>query len=411
MFPGKLTAAGLVFSLAMGHAPVAMADGSFAGGLFGAIIGTAIVNEASKTHRRRVVVPNAVRAERREIQTALNYFGFPAGPADGVLGRRSRQAISGYQAHLGYPITGHLTDFEKGFLLSSYRRAMAGGATTVQMIASEPMGAKGLLIRYRDEMAGKPAADAAQDNSQVASAANTPAPALPNFLGGSESVSLASQCNRVSLLTNSNGGFTTQATMRDPEFALNEQFCLARTYAIEKGEELARKVQGATPDQIAAQCDAFGPAMKEYVAELSLKPLEQVQKDVGAFVLKTGMSPAQLSGTAKICLSAGYRTDKMDVALASALLLTVLGEKTYAELIGHHLELGFGTNSRPDLAMAWYQTALDALDNGAEAVFAPGQPERNALIRTAANATMGGEKNQQATTPAKAQLPAFSVNQ
>ncbi len=56
----------------------------------------------------------------------------------------------------------------------------------------------------------------------------------------------------------------------------------------------------------------------------------------------------------------------------------------YAEIIGHHLGLGIGTSERPDLALAWYEMSLDAVDNGAQAVFAPGQPERNALIRKAA---------------------------
>ena len=123
--------------------------------------------------------------------------------------------------------------------------------------------------------------------------------------------------------------------------------------------------------------------MQQYVAALSLKPMDAVMQDVSGFVLKTGMSPAQLSGTARICLSVGYRTDNMDVAIGSALLLTVLGEKPYGEIIGHHLGLGFGTTERRDLAEAWYAMGLDSIDGGADAVFAPGQPERNSLIRKA----------------------------
>ncbi len=96
------------------------------------------------------------------------------------------------------------------------------------------------------------------------------------------------------------------------------------------------------------------------------------------------MSPAQLSGTARICLSVGYRTDDMDVALGSALLLAALGERAYGELMGHHLAQGIGTAKRPDLALAWYQMGLDAVEEGGRPVFAPGQPERQALIRKAA---------------------------
>ena len=82
------------------------------------------------------------------------------------------------------------------------------------------------------------------------------------------------------------------------------------------------------------------------------------------FLLASGMSPSQLSGTAKICLSVGYRTDDMDVALGSALVLVALGEGVYGELMGHHLTQGFGTSRRPDLALAWYEMGLEAVDSG-----------------------------------------------
>ena len=83
---------------------------------------------------------SAARVENREIQTALNYFNFPAGTPDGVMGRNSRNAISQYQAHLGYPVTGQLSLYEKDFLVSSYHRAIAGGAVTHQQIAQNPDG-------------------------------------------------------------------------------------------------------------------------------------------------------------------------------------------------------------------------------------------------------------------------------
>ena len=213
------------------------------------------------------------------------------------------------------------------------------------------------------------------------------------------------------MLTNTNGGFITEVNMSDPGFALSEQFCLARTYAIANGEELARKITGFSPQQIVAQCGTFGPALREYVSALSLKPRDAVMQDVGGFILNTGMSPAQLSGTAMICLSVGYRTDNMGVAIGSALLLTVLGEKPYGELIGHHLGQGFGTSKRSDLALAWYQMGLDAMDNGADAVFAPGQPERNSLIRKAAFSMNGATTGFLGVTEQiqPAGLPTFSV--
>lgn len=429
----------------------------FAAGIVAGVVGSAVVRNAQKkkrvvrqkTYKKKATVPSYVRQERRDIQTSLNYFGFPAGTPDGVLGRKSRAAISGYQTHMGYPATGQLTDYEKNFLLQSYNRAIAGGAITTQQIAASPTGPRGLLTTYRAEAAGvattvapaaAPAAAATTvvvapqpqvlqpqvlgtgtttTTTTVTAVGGAPAlgagagggSALPNFMGQTVTVSLASHCNQVSLLTSTNGGFMTADTMVDANFALNEQFCLARTYAIAEGEQLAAGIQGFTPEQIAQQCEGFGPALKEHVAALSLKPHTAVMQDVSGFVLSTGMSPAQLSGTAKICLSVGYRTDNMDVALGSALLLTVLGEQVYGELMGHHLAQGFGASQRTDLALAWYDMSLTAVENGAVSVFAPGQPERNALLRKASfslDSSQGSIAPQ--VQPASA-LPIFKVDQ
>ncbi len=538
MFPKSLTAGFVMAALATAPASRVAADGSdVVGGIIGGIIGGAIVNSAQKQKRRTVRrrttrksgVSTAQRAENREVQTSLNYFGFPAGPADGALGRKSRAAISSYQAFMGYPVSGQLTLFEKDFLLNSYRRAQAGGYATQQLIAENGQGVRGLLLSYRSEQqGGAPAvagaggslgglppevsasvreiarsadptatqliqragfvqladmnADGRTDyildtsvtgsafwcnadncavrvflstpggyqrsdfqafnvtpamfechgatcrkldapKTHMAAAPSTPpapapsiqahsgtqpvisaqpsvrpataapaAPSLPNFMAAGKTAgkpSLASHCNQISLLTNSNGGFVTQASMSDPNLALNEQFCLARTYAIATGEDMARDLQGVSMSQLESQCASFGPMMKSYINALSLKSRDQMMQDVSSFAAGTGMTSAQLIGTSKICLSVGYRTDNLDVALGSALMLTALGEQPYGELLGHHLTQGYGTGKRADLGLEWYKLSLDALANGQKAVFAPGNPERGALIQQAAFALNG----------------------
>lgn len=209
--------------------------------------------------------------------------------------------------------------------------------------------------------------------------------AIPNFFGGGQAErSLASHCNRVGLLTNANGGFTTRDTMSDPSMVLNEQFCLARTYALADGEELIAKVQGVTPDQVTVQCQAFAPVLATHVAALSLQSQEEVIRGMSTFVLQSGMSPEQLSATARICLGVGYKLDDMALALGSGLLLVTMGERAYAELMGHHLALGFGAVERQDLARPWY---LHGLDPSKKAVFAPMQPERDMLLRAALDVT------------------------
>ncbi|WP_415184459.1 peptidoglycan-binding domain-containing protein [Phaeovulum sp.] len=444
MFTKGIATTSLIAALAMTPAAPALAGGGDAvvGGIIGGIIGGAIVNEHNR-HRAAPVrraqpkryqssISSAQRESNREVQVALNHFGYGVGAPDGAIGPRSRAAISDYQMTLGYPATGQLTEYERSHLVASYHRAVAGGALTMQQAAANPMGMRGLLVQWRDEAAGIPSTPpsfapqgTAPGVMAVAPAPEAPAaelpqfvailepaaPAMPSFLGGVVTqASLASHCNRVNMATSSNGGFVTAAAMADPGQALGEQFCLARGYAISQGEELAAAIPGFTPAQITAQCESFGPAMKESVSALSLQPRDAVLAGVSEFALESGMAPAQLVGTARVCLSVGYRTDNMDVALASGLLLTALGERQYAELMGHHLAMGFGASVRPDLAVDWYQMGLDALSNGATPVFAPHQPGRADVIRKAAY-TLGGRADLLPTEAVPAVLPQFAVPQ
>ena len=413
--------------------PGTRAAADFADGLVGGLVGGAvsgiIVNESAKarerkrgtttTTRRVYRAPSVSSQQVREEQTALNYFGFPAGAPDGVRGRNTRNATSQFQSHMGYPVTGRLQEYERQFLISAYYRAQSGGMATSQLIAQRGQGTRGLLHAYRDEamggqaqgqgvMASVPqAAQVPQQETQQASAPSTSA--LPNLMGsGDEGPSLASHCNQVSLVTSSNGGFVKASSMQDARFALNEQFCIARTYAIAEGESMASGLSGITPEKLEEQCRAFGPAMRDHVSALSLEEREAVLDGVRGFVRESGQSPAQLAGTAKICLSVGYRIDNMNVALGSGLLLAALGADAYGELMGHHLNEGFGTARRPELAKAWFASAVDAVENGAEPVFAPGDSGRNALLRKAVFGADGGSESG-AVQPAST-LPTFDVD-
>lgn len=429
--------AGIVASLTVAGVERAQADAgdAIAGALIGGIIGHAIAKDQQK---RKVVrrsssssgISSAQRAQNREVQTALNYFGYNVGTPDGSIGPRSRSGISNYQALLGYPATGQLTEYERTVLVTAYHRAIAGGPVVAQTVNSHPMGMRGLLMVQRDEMAGittaaqplaplmpvAPSAPAAVAAGGTVAAlpslmpeapAEAAAPSLPSFMGtGVAQVSLASHCNKISLMTNTNGGYVTAASMTDANFALGEQFCLARTYAMATGEELAAKVAGFTPQQISEQCAGFGPVLSEHVSSLSLKTRDEVLTGVKSFILNSGMSPAQLSGTAKVCLGVGYTTDAMDVAVGSALLLTAMGEAGYAELLGHHLSQGFGATVRPDLALDWYQSGLDAMGQGG-AVFAPGLGDRPEVIRKAAFTIAGRAGDLAPVTPTA--LPQFAL--
>lgn len=434
-----------VLSFAVSFAPSgkAAADGGdFAAGIVTGVIGSAIVRDINRNNQKKKVYRRSTntyqRQQNRDVQTSLNYFGFPAGTPDGVLGRNSRSAISQYQIFMGYPATGYLSDHERGFLVTSYQRAIAGGAATTQMVAANPQGTRGLLLNFRNQnsvvqgmvptqpqttvVVTQPAqtvvTPAATQTTLTSAPTEQATSALPSFMGAAGAPqSLASHCNKVSLLSNSNGGITqvSASANASPELILSEQFCLARTYAIAQGEELAASVQGVTSAQIAQQCEGLAPAMKDLVSAASLNPQADVSRQVSAFILESGMSPAQLSGTARICLSVGYRTDNMDVALGSSLILFALGEQVYGELLGHHLSQGFGTTKRMDLAAGWYDPAFIAMESGATPlVTAAAVPERVAMLRQATVRARGGlpATNADATSvKASTALPSFNVAQ
>ena len=113
--------------------------------LGGALLSGIIVNEVNKNKRRKTysssnsAAYSAQRAQNRQVQTALNYFGYNVGSADGVLGSRSRAGISQYQAQMGFNPDGRLDDYERDFLLGSHQRALASShvAPYNQIIASQ----------------------------------------------------------------------------------------------------------------------------------------------------------------------------------------------------------------------------------------------------------------------------------
>jgi len=523
----------------------------FFGALVGGFIGSAIGSQTGQRPRttqprtqQRAQPSGAAVAQRqanRDLQTALNFFGFDVGTPDGALGPRSRGGISQYQAYLGFPATGQATDFERSILMTAWNRAQAGGPQVTRVTARHRDGMRGLLEAVRDEMSGAPQrrtagayglpAEVADGVDEIAAssdpsaeqlvqrsgfiqladlngdgrtdyildtsvtgsafwcnaqactvrvyvstpdgysrndfqtfnvtpaafdclrgtctlrgdagatavAAVTPmmpqggvaapvasaqpmvqnpgasAPALPNFFGGQagQTVSLASHCNRVALVTSANGGFVTAATLSDPVFAMNEQFCLARSYAIAEGEGLAAQVPGATPQMIAEQCAAFAPVLQPHVAALSIQPQGEVTRGLAQFVLGSGMAPTDLAATARICLSSGYLTENMTVAIGSALLLHALGETGYGELPAQHLLHGIGAPARQETAMQWFAVAVPQAPGARPVGFAPGPEARTDLIRAALDMLNGAPAPAAVeavpVTTAPAPLPLFNL--
>ncbi len=392
---------GIALSFAMAAPQNARADaGDFLGGaVVGGVVGYAIGKDQQKKKARttttrtyRSGIPST--SQGAQTQTALNYFGYNAGRVDGQVGGGTRAAIERYQISMGYPINGYdFQPYQRDFLMQAYYWATSGGQATTQL-SGQP-----LLMAYRQQvhtgsaLAAAPQAPAPaqptpvvtpQNDAPATAATETTAATLPSlFSGGTTGPSLANRCSAVMLQTSTNGGYTTLSNMSDPNFALSEQFCLARSYAMATGEELMADIQGLTPDQVAAQCEAYGEMLEPQVVALSLSSKADAESQMREFALGTGLSPEDLAATSKVCLAIGYRQDNMDSALGSALMLVAMGEPAYGELIGHHLREGFGVQERRDLAMQWYDASLSALDAGSQAVFLPSQSDRPQLLRAA----------------------------
>ncbi|NVO27332.1 peptidoglycan-binding protein [Donghicola sp. C2-DW-16] len=152
--------------LSLSLATNALADNDLIKGLaIGGVLG-AIANSAASKQRQTTTtthvkprstssgVSSAQREANREVQRALNHFGFSAGTPDGVLGSNSRTAISQYQALLSFPVDGTLNDIERNILVTAYQRAMMGGQYVTQTVSTHPMGMRGLLMKQKEEALG-----------------------------------------------------------------------------------------------------------------------------------------------------------------------------------------------------------------------------------------------------------------
>jgi peptidoglycan hydrolase-like protein with peptidoglycan-binding domain len=443
MFAKFLTSASLAAALALAPAERAEADAAeFIGGaIIGGVLGHALSQGNRTTRTTRVVRPGIPATQQgRETQTALNYFGFNAGTVDGQVGPGTRAAIERFQRAMNYPVNGReFPSYQFDYLMDAYYWAQTGGAAQTRL-AGQP-----LLFAYRDSLQGRslpatapiqPAPQAPATtvivNPQGAPAPQQPAPTVtvnaaptpenppatvPNlFANSAPTASLANTCNGVMLQTSTNGGYVTTASMTDPRFALSEQFCVARTYAMAQGEDLMQNIVGLTRDQIVEQCGTFTSMLGAEIDRVSLVGEAELVPEMREFAVGTGIPPADLAATARVCLAVGYAQDNMRMAVGSALVLVAMGEPSYGELLGHHLRQGFGTTVRPDLALAWYDASLGAVEQGATPAFMPGQPERIQVLRQATMRLQGDQADAAAPTPVPAAqpapaLPTFTVNQ
>ena len=359
----------------------------------------------------------------RQVQTALNYFGFNAGYVDGQVGPATRSAVERYQAAQGYPINGRdFPEDQARYLIGASLRASNGG--------QEQSGSTGsaLLAAYQGVLEGRSFAavpepapttvivnpgtttvlPAPGTGQPITTATGPTAGGVPNlFAGAAADPSLSAACDQVALAAQANGGMMHLTNLTNPGTALTEQFCIARAGAVNTGHELTQAIPGLTYTQIAAQCEGFSAAVAGQTGLIGSLHPTQVVAAANGFAITTGIPAAELVATSRVCLGIGYSSDDMQMAMGSALMLVAAGEGAYAELLGHHLRQGVGVAADDHRAHAWYDVALATLESGAPAVFSPNDAGRTPLLRQAVGLTFGGIPTAPvpAAAPAPAQIP------
>lgn len=411
-----IAAAVIATMVVTGSAAQANEGAAFIGG---ALIGALINNQVGKNQRqqqqttqRRSNTNNYQRQQNRAVQGALNGFGFPAGAVDGQLGSRSRAAISNYQSYMGQQPTGYLDEFQRNQLVGAHQRLQAGGgAAYPKVVANE--GTKGLLKafadpNYEERMYGgqgqgqgvfnnNGVVDRNTNNAGLPAPITAAAPAPPtNFAPldlslGQAPTSMASHCELVIGMTDVNGGVIMASNVPDPEQALGEQFCEARSFAMTQSQGLLAQAR-QTEDAVSVACsqiaDAMTPASSK-VGTADVKLVATQAQQIANGLFSNDMAAA--AGYGQICLGLGYRQDDAKMALGGATVMLASGQMPYAEVVGHHLRWGFGTPASAPASVSWYQTALSSMEQGAQPVFVPSKTaERNAIIKASIAAAPGG---------------------
>lgn len=114
--------------------------------------GTEVVRE-DKCRQGTVVQagsPSELDLSVRQIQEMLNALGYDAGPADGIEGRRTRNAIAAFQQSLGEPATGTLTQSQMADLAEQTEGSIASVPSKVKEEAQLSQPDQSPLPTFRD---------------------------------------------------------------------------------------------------------------------------------------------------------------------------------------------------------------------------------------------------------------------
>lgn len=283
---------------------------SISDGLGAALVGGVILNKrpADARKKQRMTTQSSARRSAKDLQTALNFFGFDAGTPDGLIGPRSRAAIESYQAHVGLPETGILTAKEQYDLLLAFRMSQEENSADAN---------EDVRIAQRRESLGRTLAMIDERQNRVASVApvvRDPQPAALPALAARPTAPPASFARLCSDQPSSVGDAT------QPTDLLERRLCSSREHMMASGASEMASISGMDEAQIAAQCSQIEP----FLARVLPKDWDQLSSEaviaqLKSAVISTGTRPETTVRTARVCAALGYKEDDSELVLSSAL--------------------------------------------------------------------------------------------
>ncbi len=307
--------------------------GGFLNGLFTG-------GQRARDRQAAAAAAQAQRRANREIQTALNFFGFNVGVVDGIAGRNTRSAIGDFQQVLGLDRTGRLARSERDFLLNAYTVISTGDSEMNWQILANADGVQGMLKSlYLEE----------NPFAQVEI--------------------LMAEPNRDSMRA-----FCVNIDASSTIELVKAQFCNLRQLLIDQANYLAES--GPDPQNLSyyvANCASLSDQVSFVVLDIRLGIPSEIKQTLNLWQQSSEMPGEQLLRLARICLGAGYGYEDASLTLASALVLSVLDEPTYTELTGYHIAFGIGYEGSGDFALAQSWLEMAAQDHLGQELVLTGQ--------------------------------------
>lgn len=331
--------AALALDIASAEPVFAQRQGGFLSGLFG----------NNQNNRNQQAANTAQRRANRAVQTALNFFEFDVGPVDGILGRKSRRAISEFQAFMGYEASGRLTHEERRFLLSSFNEISRNDDALALKVSLGLVSVQELLKAQSE--GGATEAETTEDMANVGPP------------------SMRTLCVNIGA--------------SGPLDLVTAQFCNLRQLAVEQSNFLMETSLNTTSiEPVISECQNFSAELRPHVSEIATSDSGMLTSEMNLWFRRSGASSEKLARLAETCLGVAYLHDDAESALASLLALSGLKDPIYIELLGYHLALGLGFDGRSDFSRArgWMEIAVASLSEGDVSLTAQSNVQRSDIL-------------------------------